>query len=171
MPIKIIYELQTNKLVIEGEEGDLVGLLKMVQELIPSIGTVSIVRPSLIQSNLVASTSALASPEMSPNSPVRDLGVREFARRFAVDTAFDRIAVIGYYANKIKQNPTFTVKEMGDWFGLCGFAKPKNMAVAFSDTKRKKEFIDSKGRDQWCITTIGENFVMDLLESLPSSQR
>jgi hypothetical protein len=170
MPIKIIYELQTNKLVIEGEEGDLVGLLKMVQELIPSIGTVSIVRPSLIQSGLAS----LAIPQVigaEMSAPVRDLGVREFARRFQVDTAFDRIAVIAYYANKIKLSPTFTVKEMNDWFGLCGFAKPKNMAVAFSDTKRKKEFIDSKGRDQWCITTIGENFVMDLLESLPPSQR
>src|ERR1700679_3467963 len=96
MAIKITYDLLKNSLVIEGEEGDLVDLLKKVQELIPTLGTVSIVRPSFNQLNLSPSLPSSARFDASPEVSSRDLGPREFARKLPVDTAFDRIAVLAY---------------------------------------------------------------------------
>ena len=95
----------------------------------------------------------------------RKASLRDFARQFSLENTSQRIAVVAYHAVKIGGKSTFTVKEMNDWFGLCGFKKPTQMPVALQDAKRKYGYLETKGRDQWTIATGGENLVLGLLES------
>jgi hypothetical protein len=163
MPIRITIDLQASRIIVEGEEGDLMGVAKMVKDITPFIEEVMIVskKPgtNISQNEVKATVDA-------GNGNVRDLGVKEFAKRFSVNSAVDRICVIAYYLNKIKGNPSFSVKEMDDCFTMCNFQKPAQMAVAMSDAKRKKEYVDSKGRDKWQLTVIGENFVINQLNNI-----
>lgn len=101
-----------------------------------------------------------------PHIPTNDRrpGVRDFARSINVSSIFEKITLLAYHSKEINKEPSFTAKEMSVWFGLCGFQKPAQMAVALSDTRRRLGYIDNKGRDQWVITTAGENFVLNLLE-------
>ena len=130
------------------------------------------VAPSLKEIRIVTSDSSGGSESPAhrdgETKPGRRSSLRDFARRFSLANTSQRLAVIAYHAVKEADKATFSVKEVIDWFGLCGFKKPISMAVALSDARRKYGYLDSKGRDQWTIATGGENFVLSLLESQPS---
>lgn len=154
--VKVIFDFESNQIVIEGEEDDLTKVLKAAKELAPSVSEIRLVKPGTI----INSSKSTPSPSFSSEQK----GIREFVRTLTLNSHFDRIAAIAYYVNKVQNKQFFTVKEMNDLFGLCGFQKPKLMAIALSDTKRKRDYVENKGRDQWTITTTGENLIMRMLE-------
>ena len=82
-----------------------------------------------------------------------------------LENTYQRIAAIAYHAIKVDMKNSFSVHEMENWFSLCGFKKPGLMRIAMYDAKRKYGYVESKGKDQWTISTGGENLVMEKLES------
>jgi hypothetical protein len=158
MGIKVVFDFELNQIIIEGEEEDLTKVLKAAKELAPSVSEIRLVKPGTVKVNNGNQPAGL------PNPPLANKGIRDFVRTLTLNSHFDRIAAVAYYINKIQNKQFFTVKEMNDLFGLCGFQKPKNMAVALSDTKRKRDYVENKGRDQWTVTTTGENLIMRMLE-------
>ncbi|OGX05838.1 MAG: hypothetical protein A2Z88_05725 [Omnitrophica WOR_2 bacterium GWA2_47_8] len=157
MSVKITFDFVNGQIVVEGAEGNLLKLAEQAKSIAPNLSEIRII------------TQQKQSKSEIPNSvqatDTRTVSLRDFAKSLNLNNTYERIAAIAYHAIKIQGRASFSVKEMSDWFGLCGFKKPSIMSVAFSDTKRKYGYIDSKARDQWNITTSGENIIIGLLES------
>ncbi len=161
MSVKITFDTKAGQIIIEGKEGDLIKVAQEARSLAPHIAEIRIIneqvplKPSEITGN-PASHSIISDQERG--------SMRQFAKSLSLSNTYERIAAIAYYAIKVQNKPYFSVKEMGDWFGLCGFQKPAVMPVAMSDAKRKYGYVESRGRDQWVISTAGENRIMELKE-------
>jgi hypothetical protein len=151
---KITFDFGKQQLAIEGAEQALLDIIKALKELAPKFQEIRIVGASAVNSQV-----SVVKPSTEGKSTLRD-----FVRALPLSSISEKIAGIAYYAIKIEGRQSFSSREMGDWFGLCGFQKPSVMSVAFSDAKRKYRFIDSKGRDQWTVTTDGENKILEKLE-------
>lgn len=158
MSVKVTFDFVAGQIVVEGTEGDLLKLAQEAKSLAPTLSEIRV-----FTQKPQARAGGLESPHV-PESGIRKLSIREFAKSLPLSNTYERIAAIAYHAIKTDHKPYFSVKQMDDWFGLCGFKKPKMMAVALSDAKRKYEYVENKGRDQWTITTGGENVIIDLLE-------
>lgn len=162
---RVTFDLRRGTILVEGPTDDLTRLFDAVRAAAPALKHINIVT-----NNAVAVTE-LPMPEpvehhvgsSGPNQ--RPPAMRDFARRFTFENTYQRIAVLAYFSTKYDRRPTFTVKDMNDWFGLCGFKKPSQMPVALSDARRKYGYVESKGRDQWTIATGGENLVLELTEA------
>ncbi len=159
MSVKITFDTKSGQIIVEGKEGDLIKVAQEAKSLAPHFSEIRIiteqVRPksSEILENPPNHLSALEQNKSS---------MRQFAKSLSLSNTYERIAAIAYYAIKTESKSYFSVREMGDWFGLCGFKKPAVMPVAMSDAKRKYGYVESKGRDQWTISTAGENRIMEL---------
>ena len=109
-----------------------------------------------------ATGESAAAPEGGAGSVDRRRpSIRDYAKKLDLRNTYERLAALGYYATKAEGKASFTVKDMTDWFGLCGFKKPQSMSVALSDAKRKYGYMISKGRDQWSIATGAENLMLE----------
>ncbi len=159
MGLKITFDFATQKIVIEGEEGDLLKLAQAAKEVAPKFSEISIISQSV-----AATPAPIPAAAVQQEGNKRIPGVREFARALPLNTNYEKIAALVYHATKIQNKPSVALKELGDWFGLCGFPKPKLMPVAVSDAKRKYDYVASKARDQWVLTTTGENLILGMLE-------
>jgi hypothetical protein len=146
-------------IVVEGPGDDLAKLFDNVRAAAPTLKEIRVITSDAVG---VADGGGSNRDEEKAG---RRTSLREFARRFSLENTSERLAVIAYHAVKEAGKPTFSVKEMNDWFGLCGFKKPIQMPVALSDAKRKYGYLENKGRDQWTLATGGENLVLSLLES------
>lgn len=159
MNIKVTFDFAASQIIVEGTEGDLLSLAKEAKSLVPLLKDIHIVNSQIKHT-----------PEMHPNvlhgqlNQPRQVALRDFVKKLPLSNSYEKIAAIGYHAIKIENKTYFTVKELNDWFSLCGFQKPSQMAVALSDAKRKYGYVASKGRDQWTITTGGENLILEMLE-------
>jgi len=160
MSLKVTFDFAAQKIVIEGEEGDLLKLAQAAKDIAPILSEISI-NP---QGTVVPSAPMVTSVPVSHTVTTRTPGIREFAKALPLSNNYEKIAALIYHATKIQNNPSVTLKELGEWFGLCGFSKPALMPVAVSDTKRKYDYITSKGRDQWVMSTSGENLILGMLE-------
>jgi len=159
--IKVTFDFTLGKIVVEGEEGDLLKLAQEVKGLAPALSEIRIITQPIKTTEEVSSISA------TPHSPVthtKTSNMRDFARSLPLSNVYEKIAGLAYYAIKIQGKPHFSCGEISDWFGLCGFPRPAKMPVALSDTRRYKEYVINKGRDQWTITTAGENLIIEMLE-------
>jgi hypothetical protein len=164
---RITFDLRRGIITVEGPATDVGKLFDGVRTLAPAIKHINIVSTEVLPAPRGVDLGApLDASDLSPAG--RKLGVRDFARQFTLENTYQRIAVIAYHNAKVAEKGTFSVKEMSDWFGLCGFKKPTQMAVALSDARRKYEYVQNKGRDQWAIAVGGENLVLELLESIAS---
>lgn len=156
--VKLTFDFGSRQIIIEGKGDELIKLAQEAKSLAPHFSEIRIideqksVKPQVVPSQI---TTPL---EQNKGS------LRQFAKSLSLSNTYERIAAIAYYAIKVEGKSSFTVKEMGDWFGLCGFQKPAVMPVALSDAKRKYGYVESKGRDQWVISTAGENKIMELKE-------
>jgi hypothetical protein len=157
MPIKITFDFGMKQIIIEGGEGDLIKVAQEVKSLAPQFSEIRILTEQ------IASNPQERQPSFSEVGPKAG-SLRQFAKSLPLSNSYERIAAIAYYVIKIEKKPFFSVKEMSDWFGLCGFQKPALMPVALSDAKRKYGYVDNKGRDRWTISTAGENRIMELKE-------
>lgn len=163
---RVTFDLRRGTILVEGPADDLTKLFDAVRAAAPALKQISIVTNDAITPPDVPPHDRVDQPQnQSPNQNHRPPAMREFARRFPFENTYQRIAVLAYYAAKYDRKASFSVKEMNDWFGLCGFKKPTQMPVALSDAKRKYGYVESKGRDQWTITTGGENLVLELTEA------
>ncbi len=159
--VKITFDFVNGQIVVEGKEGDLLKLAEQAKALAPNISEIRILTQPIQQKQITPQTSDNSSSSPEP----RKVSTRDFAKSLNLNNSYERIAALAYHAIKIQGRACFSVKEMGDWFGLCGFQKPAIMSVAFSDAKRKYGYIDSKARDQWTISTGGENIIIEMLEN------
>jgi hypothetical protein len=160
---RITFDVRKGLIVIEGPGDELGKLIENVRAVAPSLKEIRIVSSEAVGPSINSKEGA------DEDRPKRRSSLRDFARQFSLENTSQRIAVIAHHAIKQEGKPSFTVKEMNDWFGLCGFKKPTQMPVALSDAKRKYGYVENKGRDQWTIATGGENLVLTLVESLPNS--
>ena len=165
MAIKLSFDFRTMRLNLEGEGKDLISVLEAVKVAAPSFDEIRLFGLGKMPDEsdapaFVPNAGGAAAPGVGGLKPV---GVREFTKTLSLDSQFIKIAAVAFYHREFAQKATFTAKEMGDWFGLCGFQKPKQMSVALSDTLRRRAFIENKGRDQWALSTTGENAVRKLM--------
>lgn len=160
MGIKVTFDFVNGQIVVEGEEGDLLKLAEQAKSLAPALSEIRILTQR--KQAAVEVKEGLSAP---PGQGHRQPSIRDFAKSLNLSNAYERIAALAYHAIKKQGRATFSVKEMGDWFSLCGFQKPQQMSVALSDAKRKYGYVENKGRDQWTISTGGENIILGLLEA------
>ena len=159
--IKITFDLSAGQIVVEGEEGDLMKLAEQAKSLAPSLSEIRILTQKKQASLEKGESPVPASVTVAARQP----SIRDFAKSLNLSNTYERIAALAYHAIKTQGRASFSVKEISDWFGLCGFQKPTHMPAALSDAKRKYGYVDSKGRDQWSIATGGENIIIGLLEA------
>jgi len=154
-------DLMTYNLVIKIDESGIKHIFG-----IPNISVLKLER--IEKGSAISSGIATLAPSPSETTVMsgRPQGIREFVKALPLKNNYEKIAAIVYHAIKITNKPWVTVKEVEDWFGLCGFQKPTKMAFAMFDARRKYDYVESKGRDQWTIKTSGENLIIDLLEKM-----
>lgn len=160
MNIKLTFDFNKGQIIVEGSEGDLLKVAQEAKTLAPLLKEIRVITQQSETQQEVKKEDRADTQFSSGRKP----SVRDFAKNLPLSNTYERIAAIAYHAIKIDGKASFSVKELGDWFGLCGFKKPAIMSVALSDAKRKYGYVDSKGRDQWTISTGGENVIMEMLE-------
>ena len=156
MAVKVTFDFKAGQILVEGAEGDLIKIAQEAKSLAPLLSEIRIITEQ-VHAKVPESHDASLNSNLESNKR----SMREFAKSLSLSNTYERIAALAYYAIKVENKPSFTVKEISNWFGLCGFKKPAVMPVALSDTKRKYGYIDSKGRDQWIISTSGENLILE----------
>lgn len=159
--ISVTFDFAQQKIVIEGEEGDLMKLAQEAKALAPLLKEITITTKTAKPTMDTAASQPTAHPV---GASERHLGMREFARALPVSSVYEKIAALGYHVNKIQGKQSFSNSEISDWFGLCGWPKPASVAVALNDARRYRGYVESKSRGQWAITTAGENLIIEMLE-------
>jgi hypothetical protein len=157
--MKLVFDLSRNHLTIEGDGKDLIAVLQAVREVAPRLTEIKIVGAG------GAGGKSDGKPEI-PHPPLAQghLPLREFAKSLNLTNMAERIAAIGYYIMKVEGKLSFSPKEMGERFMVCGFQKPTQMPVAMFDSKRKYGYTESTERGQWKLTTGGENLITRKIE-------
>jgi len=165
--MKVMIDISAGRLAIEGDGPELLKVLQAARELAPDITQIQIITsggdPSTI-AQAEAQDSRHARSVATPKQSASPGTMRQFARSLSLSNSAERIAAIGYYANKIEGKPSFAPKEVDGWFTLCGFQKPAQMPVALYDAKRKYGYVDNIGRAMWRISTQGENLIIAKIE-------
>jgi len=159
--LKVTFDFAAHKIIVEGEEGDLLKIAQAAKELVPSFSEIGIISQP---ASPTVSASVIAPHSATQEGLKRAPGIREFAKSLPLSNNYEKIAALIYHATKIQNKPYVNLKELGEWFGLCGFSKPSFMPVAVSDAKRKYDYITSKARDQWTLSTTGENLILGMVE-------
>ena len=155
MAVKVTFDFKAGQILVEGAEGDLIKIAQEAKSLAPLLSEIRIITEQVNSKSLeVANTT---SSDVEPNKR----SMRDFAKSLSLGNTYERIAALAYYAIRVENKSSFSVRDISNWFGLCGFKKPAVMPVALSDTKRKYGYVDSKGRDQWIISTAGENLILE----------
>jgi len=160
---RVTFDLRRGTILVEGPPDDLTRLFDAVRVAAPALKHISIVTSD---TDVTAPPPHdIAEQRRGSDASSRAPTMRDFARKLPLENTYQRIAVLAYYAAKYDRKPSFTVKDMNDWFGLCGFKKPAQMAVAMSDARRRYGYVENKGRDQWTVATGGENLVLEFVEA------
>jgi hypothetical protein len=157
--MQISFDFSQQKITIEGDELELVEVLKLAREIAPKLPTINIVS--------VTSPASPAPPKPPSNGDNNKLKtMRQFVRSIELSNISERICAIAYYQKVIASpsRPTLSPKEMGDLFVQCGLQQPGNMPVAMFDAKRKYGFMESASHGQWRISTQGENLIIGRME-------
>ncbi|HVA47425.1 MAG TPA: hypothetical protein VNH11_13735 [Pirellulales bacterium] len=158
--MKVVIDVASGRLAIEGDGPELLKVLEAARALAPSVKQIQIITSTELSGNEGSegdeqgpAQSTIAAQGHGPKT------LRQFARSLSLNNAPERIAAIAYYINKIENRPSFSPKELDGWFTMCGFQKPSQMPVALFDTKRKYGYADNIGRGMWRISTQGENLI------------
>lgn len=168
--MKVVIDVSGGRLAIEGDGPELIKVLQVARELAPDVTQIQI-----ITSGRDHGETAQADPQGSRGiqnggSPDQSTKLtppgtmRQFARSLSLSNSAERIAALGYYANKIEGKPSFAPKEIDGWFTMCGFQKPAQMPVAIYDAKRKYGYVENIGRGMWRISNQGENLIIGKIE-------
>ena len=158
--MQVHFDLKSQSVKIEGESPDILKILEAVRDLAPNLPNISI----SIDGDMNGQQ------KQKPDSSGSSNGVtlRQFVRKLPLKTQAEKIAAIGYFKKVHEDTGTFSPKEMSGWFTVCGFKKPNQMPVAFSDARKRNDYIESVTLGSWKITTNGENLVIGKLNDLES---
>ncbi|MHC4398391.1 MAG: hypothetical protein ACYTG0_01785 [Planctomycetota bacterium] len=168
--MKVVFDVAAGRLAIEGDGPDLIRVLEAARELAPGITQIQIItsggdHSETAQTEFEGSrhTQNGGPPDQSAQ-PAPPKTMRQFARSLSLGNSAERIAAVGYYANKIEHKQSFAPKDVDGWFTMCGFQKPAQMSVAMYDAKRKYGYVENIGRGMWKISNQGENLIIGKIE-------
>jgi hypothetical protein len=165
--MKVVFDVSAGRLAIEGDGPELIRVLEVARELAPQVRQIQIIT-SGSDPDRAAESRDQQSPDAqngtTPSQSAPPGTMRQFARSLSLSNAAERIAAIGYYANRIEGKSSFSPKEMDGWFTMCGFQKPSQMPVALYDAKRKYGYVENIGRAMWRISHQGENLIIGKIE-------
>jgi hypothetical protein len=160
--MKVVFDIRSGRLSIEGDGPDLLKVLEAAKTLAPSISQILITTVQEPREDGPVAEAASSSTGNASQTGAKTL--RQFARSMTLNNAAERIAAIAYYVNKIEGRQSFSPKEMDGWFTMCGYQKPGQMSVALYDTKRKYGYADNAGHGAWRISNQGENLIIAKIE-------
>lgn len=159
--MKVSFDLARNQVTIEGDGPDLMSLLQLVRDVAPKVSEIRLVTtpanaamPPAGASPAGNGASGSAEGEKSPQGGPT---MREFARSMAPANLSEKIVAIGAYLERFESRSSFSPKEISDYFRICGFEKPAQMAVALFDARRKYGFLEKAGYGLWKLSTAGQN--------------
>jgi hypothetical protein len=170
--MQVAFDFANRRITVEGEGDELVKLFALVKDVAPQLPTITFVATggSAGATNGVAPAS-IASPSASHDFTTMPGAapptMREFIRGLSLTSMAERITAIAYYQSRFLSTPTFSPKEMGNWFTQCGLEKPNQMSVSVHDAKKRNGYIENAGHGVWRITTQGENFVVRRMQRPP----
>ena len=161
--MKVLFDLHTKSVSIEGDGPEVVQLLELVRD----------IAPKLPQITINTSPTNGEQPKREEIKPAINNGdggnggetLRQFCRKLSLASNSERIAAIGYFKKHHEQVASFTPKEIGQWFTICGFQKPSQMSVAVFDARKRRGYVDTAGQGSWKLTTEGENLVIGKLNN------
>jgi hypothetical protein len=162
--MKVLFDLASGRIAIEGDGPELLRILQAARELAPHVTQIQITSDVAETGQSPSEEPQRQSSTASSNNNASKMTMRQFARSLALDNASERIAALAYYANKIEGKPSFSPKEMDGWFTMCGFQKPSQIAMALFDTKRKYGYAESVSRGSWRVSNQGENLIIRKIE-------
>lgn len=168
--MQIVFDFPKQQITIDGEELELVELLKLVREIAPKFPAISIVSKT---TEPAESTPPPASSTNGANGTPHANGagtLRQFTRSIELDNISERIAAVAYYQKHYGSRPNLSPKEANELFTQCGFQKPAQMPVAFFDAKRKYGYMESAGHGIWRVSTQGENLIIGKMEARNESE-
>jgi hypothetical protein len=161
--VNVSFNFATSSVSIEGDGAELVQVLQLVREIAPNLPNISIVA----QAATGPKPAPVGNGQSAGNAEIGTGGnqtMRQFVRKLNLTNQSERIAAIAYYQSRHAAIPTFSPKEMGEWFLQCGMQRPQQMPVAVFDAKKKYGFLESAGHGSWKISTQGENLIVGKLE-------
>ena len=159
--MKIVFDMQKNKIALEGDGPELIRILEIAKEIVPEVSQIQITTANNSDS---ASESNAGDRKSMPAKGELPKTMRQFARSLSLSNSSERLAALAYYANKIEGKPSFSPREMDGWFTMCGFQKPNQMSVALYDGKRKYGYLENVSRGCWRISNQGENLIIRKIE-------
>lgn len=164
--MQISFDFAQQKITIEGDELEVVEVLKLAREIAPKLPTINIVSAIAPVSSSSAKPASNGGANHSENGKGSLQTMRQFVRSIDLSNTSEKICAIAYYQKIIASpsRPSLSPKEMGDLFIQCGFQQPGNMPVAMFDSKRKYGFMESASHGQWRISTQGENLIIGKME-------
>jgi hypothetical protein len=158
--MRVTFNFASRQVAIEGDAPELVKILELVRGIAPQLPEINIQTGNGGGSGGAAQENKTVSPPING----RQLPMREWARRLSLASHVERVTALGYYATKIEGKPSFSPKEMSEWFTHCGWEKPSQMPVPIFTAKTRFGYLEAVGQGQSRLTTSGENFVIGKLE-------
>ncbi len=116
--MKVVIDVASGRLAIEGDGPELLKVLEAARALAPSVKQIQIITSMETTSNEGAEGSGKVESGSPPHSQVPKT-LRSFARSLSLNNAPERIAAIAYYINKIEGRHSFSPKELDGWFTMC----------------------------------------------------
>lgn len=163
--MKIRFDFALRQISLEGDNAEVSALINALRDLAPSFPSINIAFDA--PTNVVTQERApTGNGELTQVSQAMGQSLRHFVRSLALENNSERIAAIAFYQSRHGGRPTFSPREMGEWFVQCGFPQPGQMPVAVFDAKRKYGFVESAGRGSWRVSRVGENLVIGKREDV-----
>jgi hypothetical protein len=162
--MKVVFNLSDQQITIEGDGEQIVDVLKAVREVAPSITHIQLETTSSARPESAESTrNGQQADQIGASTGIRTL--KQFVRAIRLSNTAERIAAIAYHIRHQENRESFSPKEMGAWFTMCGLAKPNQMPVALFGAKNRYGYVDSAGHGRFKLTTNGENLVVGKLNA------
>ena len=163
--MKIVFDFAAERIAIEGNEPELVELLKVVRELAPSLSNISISTGKSGNRHVASGGGTAETQSRPPEKPSNGAvftgqTLKQFARSLCLSNIAEKIAAIAYYVKHFEEKPTFAPKEMVAWFNTCGFEIPTQMATAIFNAGKHQRVVENNGHGSWQLTRAGENLVI-----------
>jgi hypothetical protein len=170
MAMKVTFDFDKRQILIDGDAKQMVDVLVAAQTLAPMLTHIQINAGASPPQNRETKIEVGTAVEQSQAQQVSGRTMKQFSRQLQLENAYERVAAIAYYAKLYENRQAFSPKEMSDWFGHCGFAKPTQMGVVLFDAKRRHNYVESAGHGQYKLTTNGDNLVIGKLNKVESAQ-
>jgi len=166
--MKIIFNLATQTISIEGDGPDLVSVLEAARGIAPHISTIQISTAHGTEPKCAQDRNE--GRENGGNAISATTTLRQFVRSVPLLNTAERIAGVAYYMKDRESRDTFSPKEMDNWFTIAGLQKPSQMPVGLFDARKRYGYVESAGHGKWRVTSQGENLVVGRLNVAENGQ-